>query len=95
MDLFSETEDEKIYLMFNYQFGQRKCALTGKSFECYFCLSFFLGGDPHQPVSPSTALDRGFTMAEDDFVKMNNQIDIYRSFKQGRNIEVKGKQGAP
>ena len=54
--------------------------MTGRRFEAWFPLGFFLEGDSKKPVAQSAALERGFTMHEDEFAKLANQVDIYRNF---------------
>lgn len=75
-------ELDKIYLMFTVELGKKRCAITGEYFEQTLCLGFFLDGKRRTPVSYTAAFEHGFTMIEKDFIKLANQIDLYRSLQR-------------
>jgi hypothetical protein len=66
--------------MFNTICGPRKCSISDKTFENWLPLGFFLNANYKLPVCPGIALQEGFTMNDDEFLKLANQIDMYRSF---------------
>jgi hypothetical protein len=77
MDVFKEEGPEEllIFLKFNNKLGKKKCSLTGKDFETYTTLGFFLDNDLKRPVSPRTALVYGFTMEDRDFLRLCRKVD--------------------
>ena len=61
-----QLEDERIYLMFITKIGLKKCDVSGKCFETWFPIGFFVDRYLKRPVAPSVALEHGFTMDYDD-----------------------------
>ena len=64
-------QNGKIYLNFNNDcIREKQCALTGDIFDSGSFLAFFLNDDCLLPVSPETALQRGFTMSNECYSKL-------------------------